>query len=79
MNVEHVTVVFNNGNVLTFMAEEFDADLAHNSSTLNRYPYKNAKGEESYIFMRPNDISGFFLTKPERGNDPSVQYKVPGT
>jgi len=42
-----VTVVFTNGNTVTFEAEEFDADLGHNLGYVNRYEYKDAHGQDS--------------------------------
>jgi len=57
-----VTVVFTNGNIVTFEAQEFDADLRGGASILNSYPYKDAEGKDSAIHLTPNETAGVFIT-----------------
>ena len=40
--MEDVTVVFNNGNIVSFVAQEFDVDLKGDGGHTNEYPYKDA-------------------------------------
>lgn len=74
--METVTVVFTNGNVVSFNATEFDVSLTENRNYLNKYPYKNAQGEDSFIYLEPSDVSGVFITKAPSRNDPPVRYSV---
>jgi hypothetical protein len=62
-----VTVVFVNGNVVRFAAQEFDADLRSGSGSTNKYPYKDSEGQDSAIHLRPNQVAGIFIAP-----DPSV-------
>jgi hypothetical protein len=73
-----VTVVFTNGNIVTFDAQEFDADLSGSTSLLNRYAYKDAQGEDSTIFLKPEEVAGVFLTKNSPGKIGSIAYTTPG-
>ena len=54
--MDNVTVVFRNGNVVSFAATEFDVGLGQNTSHINKYPYKDGRGEDSFIYLQP--ISG---------------------
>jgi hypothetical protein len=76
--METVTVVFTNGNIVTFHAQELDVDLISQPSVLNKLPYKNPNGEESFIHLRPRDVAGIFLTQ-SAGTQPPVTYRVPGS
>lgn len=58
----HVTVVFTNGNVVNFAAQDFDANLYGELTYINKYPYKDAEGKDSAIHLRPNDVAGVFVT-----------------
>jgi hypothetical protein len=40
----NVTVVFINGNVVNFAAQQFDVNLGSGSQALNKYPYKDDEG-----------------------------------
>jgi hypothetical protein len=77
--MDSVTVVFGNGSVVQFYAQEFDVNLASDYQTVNRYPYKDAQGHDSAIFLRPNAIAGIVLSKAATGGDPAVAYKVSGS
>ncbi len=78
--MDNVTVVFVNGSVANFSAEEFDVDLtAGPPDFVNRYPYKNDVGEDSAIFLQPQHIAGIFLTKPEPGRTKPITVSLPGT
>ena len=57
-----VTVVFTNGNIVEFTAQEFDADLGENRRSVNKYPYKDASGQDSAIHLTPDEVAGVFLT-----------------
>jgi hypothetical protein len=60
----NVTVVFANGNVVNFAAQEFDADLIDTMGPglVNRFPYKDADGKDSAIHLKPNAVVGVFVT-----------------
>jgi len=58
----NVTVVFRNGDVVNFAAQEFDADLRGGSNIVNKYAYKDAEGADSAIQLRPDDVAGVFVT-----------------
>ena len=75
----YVVVVFTNGNVVTFAAKQFDADLKSGLDYVNKYPYKDAEGNDSAIHLRPNDVAGLFVTpglELER-DEPAISTKVP--
>jgi hypothetical protein len=59
--VADITVVFVNGNVVRFAAQEFDADLRSASGSTNKYPYKDSEGNDSVIHLRPNQVAGIFV------------------
>jgi hypothetical protein len=77
----NVTVVFTNGTIVSFAAQEFDADLVntYGESSVKKFPYKDAKGQDSAIQLRPKDVMGVFLT-PTPSVDPDeempITYKV---
>ena len=75
----NVTVVFTNGNVVDFAAEEFEVNLAANPARVATYPYKDARGNDSAIYLRANDVAGVFLTQPPPGETRAVTTKVPGS
>ena len=52
--MEDVTVVFNNGNIVSFVAQEFDVNLKEDGGSTNKYSYKDAQGQDSSIHLRPN-------------------------
>ena len=74
-----VTVVFTNGDIVSFAAQEFDVGLDdRQDSIINRFSYKDADGEDSHVYLKPSEIAGVFLTKKPSGRDPAVTYRVPG-
>ena len=73
-----VTVVFKNGNIVNFGAMELELDLTENRSTINKYPYKDAQGRDSFIHLEPNEVVGVFLTEATDRMQPPVAYKVSG-
>ena len=60
----NVTVVFTNGTIVSFPAQEFDADLINTqgSDLVSKFPYKDAEGDGSAIHLRPDDVAGLFVT-----------------
>jgi hypothetical protein len=60
----NVVVVFTNGNVVEFSAQEFDADLANTEgpSSVNKFLYKDAEGKDSAIHLKPDEVAGIFVT-----------------
>jgi hypothetical protein len=44
----NVTVAFTNGTIVSFAAQEFDADLVntYGDSSVKKFPYKDAKGQD---------------------------------
>lgn len=40
--MEDITVVFNNGNIVSFVAQEFDVNLKEDGGSTNKYSYKDA-------------------------------------
>jgi hypothetical protein len=60
----NVTVVFTNGSIVSFAAQEFDADLMITSgeSSVKMFPYKYAKGQDLLIYLRHNDVLRVFVT-----------------
>lgn len=76
--MEKVTVMFTNGNVVNFAAQEFDADLRSDRSAVNKYPYKDAEGQDSAIHVKPGQVAGVFVTPSQelgRG-EPPITFKV---
>jgi hypothetical protein len=73
----NVTVVFTNGNIVSFPAEEFDADLinTHGENLVNKFPYKDARGNGSAIHLRPDDVAGLFVAP----DSDSITTRVPGS
>jgi len=76
----NVTVVFTNGNIVNFAAQEFDADLKAGRGALNRYPYRDAKGKDSAIHLTPNEVTGVFVTPGTelRSDEQAISYTVAG-
>jgi len=74
--MEDVTVVFLNGNIVSFVAQEFDVDLKEDSGSTNEYSYKDAQGQDSSIHFRPNQVAGVFCTRSSGGGEPSIHYSV---
>jgi hypothetical protein len=72
--MEDVTVVFNNGNIVSFVAQEFDVNLMEDGGSTNKYPYKDAQGQDSSIHLRPNHVAGVFRTRSSGGGEPSIHY-----
>jgi hypothetical protein len=77
----NVTVVFTNGTTVSFAAQEFDADLvnSYGEGSVKKFLYKDAKGQDSAIQLRPKDVVGVFVT-PAPNLDPDeempITYKV---
>ena len=57
-----VTVVFVNGNVATFEAQEFDTDLQADPSRVGKHVYKDAAGQDSAVYLQPSEVAGVFVT-----------------
>jgi hypothetical protein len=78
----NVVVTFTNGNVVEFVAQEFKANLLNTggASSVIEFPYKDAKGNDSAIHLRPNDVSGLFVTPRDefRSGEPAIRYSVAG-
>ena len=75
----NVTVVFTNGNVVQFAAQEFDVEFKSGVGIANKYPYKDVEGNDSAIHLRPNDVAGLFVTpgfELERGQS-AISTKLP--
>jgi hypothetical protein len=72
--MEDVTVVFNNGNIVSFVAQEFDVNLKEDGGSTNKYSYKDAQGQDSSIHLRPNQVAGVFRTRSSGGGEPSIHY-----
>jgi hypothetical protein len=58
----NVAVVFTNGNVVEFAAQEFDVNLHAERDYVNKYPYKDAGGQDSTIHLQPAEVAGVFVT-----------------
>jgi hypothetical protein len=74
--MEDVTVVFVNGNIVTFVAQEFSVNLKEDSGSTNEYSYKDAQGQDSSIHLRPNQVAGVFRTRSSGGGESSIHYSV---
>jgi hypothetical protein len=57
-----VTVVFTNGTVVEFAAQEFDVNLHGERDNVNKYPYKDAEGKDSTIHLQAAEVAGVFVT-----------------
>jgi hypothetical protein len=57
-----VTVVFTNGTVVEFAAQEFDVNLHAERGNVDKYPYKDAEGKESAIHLQSAEVAGVFVT-----------------
>ncbi len=58
---------------VTFETQEIDIDLTMgNRNNVNRYPYKNARGEDSAIYLQPSEVAGVILTKDMPGSKKGV-------
>jgi hypothetical protein len=77
--MDSITIVFDNGDIVQFYAQEFDADFTVNPGRINKYPYKDAQRNDSAIYLKPNEIAGFFLTRAPDDVSPAIAYKVPGS
>ena len=75
-----VTVVFTNGNVVQFAAQEFDVEFKSGVGVANKYPYKDARGNDSAIHLRPNDVAGLFVTPGSdlRSDEPPLSFRIAG-
>ena len=58
----NVTVVFTNGNVVEFAAQEFDVNLHGERGNVNKYQYKDAEGKDSAIHLQSAEVAGVFVT-----------------
>jgi hypothetical protein len=56
-----VTVVFTNGTVVEFAAQEFDVNLHGEPGNVNKYPYKDAEGKDSAIHLQSAEVAGVFV------------------
>jgi hypothetical protein len=78
----NVVVVFTNGNVVEFAAQEFKVSLLNTggASSVHEFPYKDARGDDSAVHLRPDDVSGLFVTPggPLRSGDHAIRYSVAG-
>jgi hypothetical protein len=77
--MQSVTVVFKNGAIAHFSAEEFDANFGEALNYVNKYPYKDAQGNESAIYLKPDVVAGVFLTQPAPGESRSITTRLPGS
>ena len=57
-----VTVVFTNGTVVEFAAQQFDVNLEGERGNVNKYPYKDAEGKDSTIHLQTAEVAGVFVT-----------------
>ena len=57
-----VTVVFTNGTVVEFAAQEFDVNLHGEHGNVNKYSYKDAEGKDSTIHLQTAEVAGVFVT-----------------
>jgi hypothetical protein len=57
-----VTVVFTNGTVVEFAAQEFDVNLHGERGNVNKYQYKDAEGKDSAIHLQSAEVAGVFVT-----------------
>jgi len=61
--MDSVTVVFTNGNIVNFVAQEFDVNFVSEPyGAVNKYSYKDARGEDSAGYLKPTEVAGIFLT-----------------
>lgn len=76
--MQHVVVVFKNGNIVEIFAEEFSAELDERSNRLQKMDYKDAQDKDSAIYLRPGDVSGIFVTSLQRSGNRATHYIAPG-
>jgi hypothetical protein len=75
--MDNVTVVFTNGNIVSFDAHEFEVDLSTgNKDIVQKYPYKDAQGHDSFVHLEPNEVAGVFLTRAAHRNAAPISYTV---
>jgi len=74
--MEDVTVVFVNGSIVSFVAQEFDVNLKEDSGSTNECSCKDAQGQGSFIHLRPNQEAGVFRMRSSGGSEPSIHYSV---
>lgn len=76
--MQDVTVVFTNGNIVLFEAEDFPATLENSSpAVFAKIPYKDGAGQDSFIHLRPRDVAGIFLTRSNSSTQ-TIVYTVAG-
>jgi len=62
--MHQVGIVFKNGSNTTFEAQEFDIDIAKDSSggirynDVNKFSYKDVQDNESPIYLNPSEVAG---------------------
>jgi hypothetical protein len=75
-----VVVVFTNGNVVNFAAQEFDVDLVNTEGGrfVTKFPYKDAEGQDSAIHLKPAQVVGVFVTPGSElsPGEQSIRYTV---
>ena len=75
-----VTVVFTNGNVVGFAAEEFNVDLYNTAGPgyVGKFTYKDHEGNNSAIHLKPDDVAGIFITptSPPEPGEPPIKFAV---
>ena len=69
--------MFTNGNIVSFGAQEFDADLTHTvgPAHISKFPYKDTEGQDSFIHLKPNDVAGLFITSDENAITYSLAHQ----
>ena len=73
--------VHQQSNIVRFAARKFDADLlnTYGESSVKTFPYKDAKGQDSAMQLRPKDVVGAFVTpapRPDPDEEMPITYKV---
>jgi hypothetical protein len=74
-------LVFTNGTIVSFASQEVDADLVntYGESSVKKIPYKDAKGQDSAIQLRPKDVVGVFVSSApslDPDEEMPITYKV---
>ena len=69
-----VGIVFDNGSKLSFYAQEFDVrlgrdDMGARYAQVHKLTYKNTKGEESPIYLNPEEVAGIVVVPTDSYND----------
>jgi hypothetical protein len=78
--MDSVTIVFTNGNIVNFGAQEFSVSLEGASGyTVRKYEYKDASGEDSAVYLNPGEVAGVILSRAPAGQTHAVSYKVSGS